>query len=326
MAAERLAGLVAPERLYVCAGEKHLGGIVQALGGFDAERFLGEPTGRDTLNAAGFSAAVIQRRDPEAVIALFPVDHIIEPAEQFREIVSRGFSLAESEPRTLVTFGIEPTFASTGYGYLQLGETAGQGSRLVVRFKEKPDAATAQTYLEAGPGHYLWNSGMFVWRAGTLLSCIEKFAPGNHAGLARIAAEWDGPKRAETLAEVYPALAKISVDYAVMEPASHDSAFRVAALPMPLSWLDVGSWITFASTCPRDRDGNALAAPKRLLSETRDTLVVSSDPEHLIAVSGCDGLIVVHTPDATLVCRAGRAESVKELQQAVARLFGDKYV
>ena len=166
---------------------------------------------------------------------------------------------------------------------------------------------------------------MFVWRASTLMDSIRRYAPENYAGLTRIAGYWGGPLAAKVLAEVYPSLPKISVDYAVMEPASRDASLRVAALPMPLQWLDVGSWATFAKTCPLDAQGNALAAERHLLAETRDTLVVSTDPGHLVAVSGCKGLIVIHTPDATLVCRSDQAESVKELQQNVARLFGEAY-
>ena len=110
---------------------------------------------------------MIQKEDPDAVIAVFPADHLIEPADRFRDVVARGYTLAELAPSTLVTFGIEPTFASTGFGYLQLGESIEEGARIVARFKEKPEAATAQAYFEAGPRRFLWNSGMFVWRAST---------------------------------------------------------------------------------------------------------------------------------------------------------------
>lgn len=326
IAAERLEGLVPAERCYVCAGLGHRDAVMQALPQLSEDHFLGEPAGRDTLNAAGFSAAVIDRKDPDAVIAVFTADHLIKPVDQFQEIVGRGYALAERAPNTLVTFGIQPTFPSTGYGYLQLGESLEEGSRVVHQFREKPEAATAQAYFDAGPERYLWNSGMFVWRARTLLDCIRRYAPENYRGLARIAERWGSPGREHVIAEVYPALPKISVDYAVMEPASRDPAMRVAAVPMAIEWLDVGSWVTFAKTCPVDADGNALAAERRLLADTRDTLVVSSDPRHLIVTAGCDGLIIVHTPDATLVCRSDQAESVKELQQAIAKLFGGEYV
>ncbi len=124
----------------------------------------------------------------------------------------------------------------------------------------------------------------------------------------------------------YPLLKKVSVDYAVMEPASRDSSVRVAALPMPLEWLDVGSWATFAKTCPSDAQGNALGAARHVLEQTSNTLVVSSDPKHVVATIGCEGLTIIHTPDATLVCRSDKAEAVKALRDKVAQQFGQEYV
>ncbi|MFB3777360.1 MAG: mannose-1-phosphate guanylyltransferase [Bryobacteraceae bacterium] len=325
LAMARLDGLIPTERRYVCAGLEHRGAVLAALPDLSTERFLGEPVGRDTLNAAGFSAAVIARSDPEAVIAVFTADHLIRPEEKFREIVAQGYELVERSPATLVTFGIQPTFPSTGYGYLQLGESLDETVRRVEVFREKPDAATARAYFDAGPAGYLWNSGMFVWQARTLLDCIRRYRPENYKGLSRIAEAWGSPDQESVVAEVYSSLEKISVDYAVMEPASRDSSVGVAAIPMNLDWMDVGSWPTFAQTCPADDQGNALAAVRRILEETSDTLVASSDPGHLVAVMGCEGLVIVHTPDATLVCRKDQAEAVRYLQQKAAELFGRDY-
>ncbi len=322
IALERLEGLVpAPQRL-ICAGRAHEDVILRSLPGFTADRFLGEPVGRDTVNAVGFGAAVLAKRDPDAVIAVFTADHVIEPVGRFLEIVGAGFDLVESRPDTLVTFGIAPTGPATGYGYLELGETLSGDARRVRVFREKPAADVAGTYFKAGPGAYLWNSGMFIWRASTLLNCIRRYQPETHAGLMRIAEAWDGADRTRVLDEVYPALKKVSVDYAVMEPASRDPAVTVAAIPMALSWLDVGSWPFFAETCPKDAAGNAIGADRTLLMDTRGTLVASSDPGHLIATIGCENLIVIHTPDATLVCPADRAEAIKDLHRQVGERFG----
>ncbi len=326
IAAARLEGLIPPEGCFVCAGDQHREAVLRALPSLGADRFLGEPVGRDTLNAAGLGAAVIAAQDPEAVIAILTADHLIRPVERFQKILAAGCALVERAPNTLVTFGIAPTFASTGYGYLQLGEPIDDSALAVEQFKEKPDEATARVYYEAGPARYLWNSGMFVWRASTLLECIRRYAPENFRGLSRIAGAWNTPARQAVLAEVYPSLKKVSVDYAVMEPASRDSSVRVAALPMPLEWLDVGSWVTFAKTCPSDEQGNALAAARHVLEQTTDTLVVSNDPQHLIATIGCQGLTIIHTPDATLVCRSDQAEAVKALREKVAQQYGQEYI
>jgi mannose-1-phosphate guanylyltransferase len=248
-------------------------------------------------------------------------DHLIEPVDEFRRIFARGFELAERHPEALVTFGITPTAAATAYGYLQLGAPLDGDARLVDRFREKPDAATAEGFFAAGPGAYLWNSGMFVWRAATLLDCIRRYEPDIHAGLMEISAAWHGPDRRWVLEQTYPTLRKVSVDFAVMEPASRDPQVKVVAVPMPLRWLDIGSWNAFAETCPRDAAHNAIAAERHLLVRTHNTLVASNDPSHLIATLGCEDLVIVHTPDATLVCRAGDAEAIKDLH----RLVGDKF-
>jgi mannose-1-phosphate guanylyltransferase len=191
----------------------------------------------------------------------------------------------------------------------------------VRQFREKPDAATAQEFFDAGPERYLWNSGMFVWRAATLLDCIHRYEPDISAGLERIAAAWDGPDGEAVLRAVYPTLRKISVDFAVMEPASRDPMVRVAAVPMNLSWLDVGSWPMFARTLPADERGNAVSA-RALVANTTRTLVASSDPEHVIVAAGCEDLIIIHTPEATLVCRTDLAESIKDLHRQVGERFG----
>ncbi len=326
IAYERLEGLVPADRRLICAGEKHARVILDSIPGLTPEQFLGEPTGRDTLNAVGFGAAVIAKHDPEAVIAIFTADHLIRPVDRFQAIIAQGFEVAESHPETLVTFGIAPTQAATGYGYLELGESLGPTARVVQQFKEKPDEVTAQNYFAAGPDRYLWNSGMFVWRAQTLLDCIRRFEPASAAGLARVATAWGGADQAVVLSSVYPMLRKVSVDFAVMEPASRDANFRVAAVPMPLEWLDIGSWPMFAETCPRDEQGNALAAERHVLVDSQRTLVASSDPAHVIATIGCEDLLIIHTPDATLVCRADRAEDIKKVYGLVGERFGMEYL
>jgi mannose-1-phosphate guanylyltransferase len=326
LAWQRLDGLVPPAGRYVCAGQRHAAAVRAALPKLRPENFLGEPEGRDTLNAIGLAAAVIARRDPEAVIAVFTADHLITPELAFRRVVERGCRLVETHPDVLVTFGITPTEASTAYGYLQLGAPLGRSARRVTRFREKPAAGAARRFLRAGPRRFLWNSGMFVWRAATLMECIRWYEPAVHAGLRRIAGAWESPRRAAVLRRVFPTLKKISVDFAVMERAGADPRVRVAALPMDLQWIDVGSWPRFAETCRRDRAGNTCGGGRALLLDTRGTLSASSDPHHLIATIGCKDLIVIHTPEATLVCRKDRAERLKQLYAQVGARFGHEYL
>ena len=319
---DRLEGLIPAANRYVCAGRLHAAAARAALPELPRGHFLGEPVGRDTLNAIGLGATVIARHDPDAVIAVFTADHVIEPTDRFQAIVDHGYRLAEAQPNALITFGIAPTKPATAYGYLQLGGLIDESARVVEVFKEKPDADTARAYIEAGAERYLWNSGMFVWRAATLLDCIRRYQPETGAALARIGQAWGTRERDAVLDEVFPRLRKISVDYAVMEPASRDAAVRVAAVPMPLKWIDVGSWPMFAETCAKDGQGNALATERALLLETRGSVIASSDPRHLVAAVGCEDLIIIHTPDATLVCRKDCAEAIKEAHRLIGERFG----
>ncbi len=328
IAMDRLEGLVAPEHRLICAGRAHRDVILDRLSDMDAERYFAEPVGRDTLNAVGLVAAVLAERDPQSVVAVFTADHLIEPVDEFARTVRRGMDLAAARADVLVTFGVKPTYAATGYGYLELGEAirGHDPAREVRRFQEKPDTTTAEQYLDAGPTRYLWNSGMFVWQAGTLMRCIERFAPDNFRGLHRIARAWDTPERDKVLDEVYPTLPKISVDYAVMEPASNSDDLTVATLPMDVDWLDVGSWPSYAQVCDTDANRNATGANRALMLETTNTLVASSADDHLIATLGVDNLIVIHTPHATLVCHRDHAQKIKDLHGKVKDEQGDDYL
>jgi mannose-1-phosphate guanylyltransferase len=328
IAFDRLEGLIDRANRYVCAGRRHEQIILSEMPGLEKRNFFGEPVGRDTLNAVGLGAAVLVAKDPDAIIAVFTADHLIEQAEEFRRFVTQGFALVERAPNTLVTFGIAPTSPATGYGYLELGAKSADADFAwnVHNYKEKPPLDLARQYLAAGPSRYLWNSGMFVWRADTLLDCIRRYEPPVHEGLLEIASAWNTPQQTAVLEKVFPQLTKISVDFAVMEPASHDPAVRVAAVPMPLTWLDVGSWPSYAQTCRRDKHQNALAAGEHILIDSKNCLAASSDPQHLIALVGCENLLVVHTPDATLVCRADQAEQIKELYKQIESRYSGKYL
>ena len=327
LAVERLAALLPTERIYICAGQSHRQAILEHLPQLGADRFIAEPEGRDTLNAVGLGTGILGRDDPDATVGVFTADHLIRPTDRFADLVQRGYTLAEQRPDALVTFGVEPTYAATGYGYLQLGAALdGHEAFVVDNFKEKPDATTAQQYLEAGPTHYLWNSGMFVWRAATLMDCIKRFTPSNHEGLCRCIDAWGTAEQEQTLRTVYPTLEKISVDYAVMEPASDDARVTVAAMPMPVQWLDVGSWPSFAQTREKDEAGNAQAQCRTLMLDTQNTLAASSETQHLIATIGVKDLLVIHTPHATLVCRADQAERIKELHKQVGETLGENWL
>lgn len=180
------------------------------------------------------TAAVIGHHDPDAIMAVFPADHLIEPVDTFQRIVSRGFDLVECSCKALVTFGIEPDSPSTAYGYLELGTRLEDHAWLLQQFHEKPNLETARGYYELGPSRYLWNSGMFVWHTETILDCIRRYVPAAFERILRIADAWGKPERATVLRQIYGEMPRISIDYGVLEPASRDDRVWLAALPMRL--------------------------------------------------------------------------------------------
>ncbi|QDU72674.1 mannose-1-phosphate guanylyltransferase [Mucisphaera calidilacus] len=327
LAVERLLGLVGAENLYVCAGSSMRDVMLRTIPSLSADNFIAEPMGRDTLNAIALSCAVLRRQDPDATVGVFTADQLIEPVETFQQIVEQGFSVAEAADDLLVTFGVEPTHPATGYGYLELTDKLPESdaASLVGTFKEKPDLETARTYL-AAKDRFLWNSGMFVWKAETLLRAVEQFAPENHGPILELAESWGTEAWEELANTIYPTLKKISIDFAVMEPASRAPDYRVAAIPSPFRWLDVGSWPSYQTTLDPDDANNTSSGCPNTLLDCKNTLVASDDPDHLVAAIGLEDVIIVRTAKATLVCRAQDAERIKQLHAAVGEQHGDAYL
>ena len=300
IAVERASAVVDPSRVWLGAGES----LRAAVSLVAPERLVIEPSGRDTLPALVLGMATIAAQDPSATVAVLTADHLIEPLAAFAATVERGFAVAESRDDVLVTFGVVPDHPSTGFGYLELGAPLGGDALEVARFAEKPALDRAERLVEQGA---LWNSGMFVWQASVFLDAVRAFAPETlslvEAVLAGDATAWGQVPR-------------VSVDYGVMEPASTSRRFTVAALPLASRWLDVGSWNAYGDAVGRDESGNAVAATA-LLENSRECVVASSDPGHLVTLVGCEGLVVVHTPTATLVMPAAAAQQVKALHARV---------
>jgi mannose-1-phosphate guanylyltransferase len=320
IAYDRLEGLVPAEHVLVCTGADYAHVVAGELPEVPSENILGEPEGRDSLNAVAWPAAALAERDPEAVVAVVTADQIMHPVSAFRDALQEGFAVAEEDCGILVTFGVVPTSAHTGYGYLHRGESVPGHENVcrVLAFKEKPDRGTAESYLATGA--YWWNSGMFVWRATTLLEQLRLLLPDTYASVRELAAH---PER---LGEIYPSLVKISVDYAVMEPVSLGrGSARVVAVRLPITWHDVGGFAALSEQLPRDPQGNATSGAS-VLVDARDNLVINNAEEgRLVAVVGLSDTVIVQTPQITLVCPIGEAERVKELVAEVTSQLGHRY-
>jgi mannose-1-phosphate guanylyltransferase len=318
---DRLAAVLPAEAVWVCTAARYADQVRAALPQLRADRLVLEPVARDTANAVGLAAALVADVDPDAELAVVSADHVIRPVERFAAALGTAFDALAARPRALVTLGIRPTAPATGFGYVQRGTPTGvPGVAEAASFREKPDLATAQAYLASG--EYLWNSGMFVWRARTVLDALADHLPETAAGLARIVAAPAGPERDAVLGEVFPTLPRISVDYAVLEPAATEPG-RVLVADLDVDWLDVGSWPALAGTLA-DVDGDAV----RGLSVVVDgggNVVFSDDPDHLVALAGVRDSIVVHTADVTMVCPVADAERVKQLLAEVEARYGSRF-
>jgi mannose-1-phosphate guanylyltransferase len=321
---ERLAPLTTQERTLVVTGAAHAAAVARQLAGVPEENILVEPSPRDSCAAIALAAAVIAQREPEAVMGCFAADHLIRDADAWVTVVREAVRGAEQG--LLMTVGITPTRAETGYGYLHTGDPVGDGPLRPVReFKEKPAAEVAEAYLRSG--HHLWNAGMFVWRVDVFLTELARQQPALHAGITEIAAAWGSPEQDDVLGAVWPTLPKISVDYAVMEGAA--TAGRVGTVPGDFGWNDVGDFHTLGDVLTADEAGNVVLAvdgePGVLLRDSGN-LVVVPQSGRLVAALGVRDLIVVDTPDVVLVCPRDRAQDVKGLVDELKQRGAETYV
>lgn len=265
---------------------------------------IAEPVGRNTAPCIALAAATIRQRDPAAVLAVVPADAWIGDVGCYRQVMARALALA-GRTETLLTIGIRPDRAHTGYGYIQLGaEFTDQGARFwkVRRFVEKPDLVTARRYVASG--RYRWNAGIFVWSVTAIASAYQRHQPVLWRQIERI-------RDARSLRRIYPSLEKISVDYAILEKARH-----VVVADGDFGWDDVGDWAAIARHFPADPAGNVTRGAFAGVDATG--CVTVSDQRHVIGLVGVSDLIVIHTPDATLVCPKNQSQRVRELVNRLA--------
>jgi mannose-1-phosphate guanylyltransferase len=310
---DRLTAVIAPERLWVMTNEYLRDAIVRQLPEIPARQVLAEPVQRNTAPAIGLAAHILHSIDPEAVMGVFPSDHAIGKPAAYRAVVKSAFRGAAAG--ALMVVGIQPRWPETGYGYIEFprGSKAGSSDPVPVRrFHEKPLLPKARRYLAAG--HFFWNSGMFFWRADTLLDQLRQHLPKTAtvlASLPRLGAR----DFARKLADAFGLCENISIDYAVLEKAA--AAKQVSGIPAgDFGWSDVGSWNAVFELLPRDADGNA-AGLDSLCLEAHDNFVDARGK--LVALLGVDGLIVVDTADALLVASRARAQQVGDVVKALER-------
>ncbi|MCH7871384.1 MAG: mannose-1-phosphate guanylyltransferase [Planctomycetes bacterium] len=314
---ERVAAMLPPEQINVITNQTHLPMVAEEIPELPAGNLLGEPIGRDTANAIGLAAALLHRRDPGGTMAVFTADHLISPQDKFAAAIEAGLCAAERYSSALITFGVTPDGPKTGYGYIHKGEQLSGGAYEVLEFKEKPSLEVAERYIASG--EYLWNSGMFAWGIAAIRAELFRQLPNNAALLDRLAVKWNDASSSQERQKQFESLERISIDFGVMEKAE-----RVLMVEMPCRWRDLGSWTAIAESREPDAKGNVVIAERALVEDGRGNIVVS-ETDHLIVALGVDDLVIVHSDDATLICRRDQVERVRDLASARIELFGDRF-
>jgi mannose-1-phosphate guanylyltransferase len=318
----RLLPLAASRRFWIITNSDLRPAILKQLPKLPKGQVLAEPAGRNTAPAIGLAAFLLLRHDPQAVIGMFPSDHVIADEQHYRETLARGIEIA-TNGENIVVLGIRPTRPETGYGYIEGGSTfEGQALR-VRRFTEKPDIQKAAGFVAAG--NYFWNSGMFLWSARTLANALREHLPQTAGVLERIAATFGTGKFAATFDRLYPKCENISVDYAVLEPRSAKGEYAggIFCLPADFGWNDLGSWTALhehqvAKNHPPE--GNLIGGAGVFVLNARGNYVHA--PGKFVAAVGVNDLVVVETPDALLITTRQHAQDVGK----VVKYLDDKKI
>jgi mannose-1-phosphate guanylyltransferase len=320
---ERLENLFPPERILVVTVDDQAREMLQQAPSIPHENYILEPAPRGTASVVGLAAAILQKRDPDASMAILPSDHFIRNQDLFHYLLRAAFEVAENG--YLVTLGITPTHPSTAYGYIQQGQPLSGGYKYpayeVKSFVEKPDEEVAQKLLRSG--NHSWNSGMFIWRADVILKEINKQMPALNEALKEISDAWGTPTQNKVLKDCWHDLKIKTVDYGIMEKAEH-----VAVLPAGgLGWSDVGSWQSLFEVLLPDMNGNiATNNNSHLAHQTNNTLVYGSSNERLIVTIGVDNMIIVDTDDILLVCKSDQSQSVRDIVEHLKKHRQEKYL
>jgi len=313
------APLAEPRDVWVITNAHLSGAICTQLDCVPEHQVVCEPAARNTAPACGLAAFLIERLYPEAVIGIFPADHVIADEEAFALTIQRATQLAAGGDN-MVVLGIEPTRPETGYGYIETGEPSASGVLRVRRFTEKPNREKAEEFVTAG--NYFWNSGMFVWSARTLAGAVREYLPETAPLLEQIAAAWDTPEFDRIFAELYPQCENISVDYAILEPRSakgeHHS--HLYCIPARFGWSDLGSWTALhefrVERNAGDEHGNVLDASGSVALGAHGNYVFA--PDKLVALVGVKDLVVVETEDALLITTLHHSQDVGKVVKELA--------
>lgn len=309
-AVERMATVIGKSNIFIVTAAVQAQAMITATHGKVLPgNILAEPAARNTAACIGYAAMEILRKYGDGVMVITPSDHYIKDVPALTEIFKTAILTAEEQDK-LVTIGLKPTFASTGFGYIKYATDTSDAVKPVIEFREKPDEETAKIYVASG--QYAWNSGMFIWKASLILQKLREYVPDIYADLEKIGDAMNTEQEQAVLQAVYPNIRKISIDYAVMEPSAAKG--DVLVIPGDCGWNDVGSWDMMNILHNPDKNGNIMLGDAVAI-DTKDTLIYSSG--RMVAAVDVENLVIVETPDAVLVCRKDKAQEVKKIVDAL---------
>jgi len=302
----RLQKLASARRILIVCGKTHAAKVRRLLKAVPVQNVLIEPRARDTAPAIGLAAVRVFKNDPNGILAVMPSDHYVADPEEFRDCVRRGAALAEDG--YLVTLGIRPTQPETGFGYIRVGESLPQGGRKVLAFVEKPTLERARSYFDSGK--YLWNGGIFLFKASAILEAFRQHLPQLARGLDALVHAENKRAYAKLVRHIFGEGPAISIDYGVMEKAPN-----LAVVPGNFGWSDVGSFSALWEVKPQDSQGNTVVGGKAVLVDCRNCLVISGT--RLVTLAAMSDCVVVDSKDALLVIARDKSQDVRRLVESV---------
>jgi mannose-1-phosphate guanylyltransferase len=314
---DRCQPWIPPERCWVVTAERLAELTRKDLPLISDARILQEPAARNTAPCIGLAALCLEAIDPEATMLVIPADQVISDLSAFESDVRQAVKLVTDDPERLVLFGVPPSYPATGFGYIERGNPLGSAGYEVASFREKPDRTTAESYLQAGT--FYWNCGIFVWKARRILQALARHEPAISAGLKALRPHLGQPTFQTALAEIFPTMTSVSIDYAVLEREKN-----IAVLAASFPWDDVGGWEALTRLLPPDANGNVVLGQAACV-DSQDCIVRTTDT-HVVTLLGVKNCIVVQTPDATLVAQRGDDEAIRKVIAALKEQGFEHYL
>ena len=315
---ERYTQFIPAENIYIVTSEEYVSIVEKQLPNLPKENILAEPSKKNTAPCIAYISFKLAQKDPQATFVVAPSDHLILEQENFQKIVEQSLDFV-SNIKALATLGIKPTNPNTGYGYIQYeGLEVSKGVYKVKTFTEKPTQEIAESFIASGD--FLWNAGIFAWKASTIIAAFEKYQPEMFELFDGEKANFNTPAEKKSIQKIYPQCVNISIDIAIMEKADN-----VYVIPASFGWSDLGTWNSAYENMEKDYFANAVASDNVIVIDATKCMI-NAPKDKLVVVQGLDDFIVVDTKDVLLICSKEKEQSIKEYVAEVKRHKGDKYI